>query len=162
MAFAMILWYQPDLRLTQQRLWDELNYSGQATFHCDLHLHVLERRLKKGHTLSPGRNRNGWPKHSTSSRRALDGLRCVVACSLPRRLQLRFHGVHGRPKGGGDSSKKRCAYYPVKANQGSRYISHDILYGIYYGLFTFSYTHAVLFQFCILHFDITYYFNYAH
>jgi hypothetical protein len=45
-------------------------------------------------------NQNCLLKHSASSRRALDGLRCVVARSVPQRLQLLhstdLHGDRGR------------------------------------------------------------------
>ncbi len=43
MAIAMIMWYQPDLRLTQLRLWEELKYAWNATFHCNLHPNGLEK-----------------------------------------------------------------------------------------------------------------------
>jgi hypothetical protein len=43
MAIAMIMWYQPDLRLTQLRLWEELKYAWNTTFHCDLHPDWLEK-----------------------------------------------------------------------------------------------------------------------
>ncbi len=36
MAVAMILWYDPDLRATQDRLWQELDFAWKATFHADL------------------------------------------------------------------------------------------------------------------------------
>jgi hypothetical protein len=32
LAVAMTLWYQPDLRGTQARAWDELDYAWYATF----------------------------------------------------------------------------------------------------------------------------------
>ncbi len=35
-ALAMILWYDPELRGTQDRLWQELDFAWKATFHADL------------------------------------------------------------------------------------------------------------------------------
>jgi hypothetical protein len=42
MAVAMILWYNTDLRATQDRLWQELNFAQKATFHADLAPAALE------------------------------------------------------------------------------------------------------------------------
>jgi hypothetical protein len=58
----MIMCNQPNLQLTQLRLWEQLKNAWNATFHCDLHPNGLEKWLEDGPMFSTQRNRNGWPK----------------------------------------------------------------------------------------------------
>jgi hypothetical protein len=45
MAFAMLLWYDQDVRTAQDRLWQELQSSWKALFHSDLNAAALETWL---------------------------------------------------------------------------------------------------------------------
>ncbi len=63
----MILFYDADLRHSQLQIWSELNFAWSATFHSDLHPHVLER----------------WPEDGTHGGPTLGGIEMAVRYTTP-------------------------------------------------------------------------------
>jgi hypothetical protein len=88
---AMILWYDPDLGATQDRLWQELNLPvlGKPRSTQTLPLPALRPALRMAPTRSPRANPNGSPRHSGTSRRALAVQHFVSAPPQSEVLQRR-------------------------------------------------------------------------
>jgi hypothetical protein len=110
MAIAMIMWYQPDLRLSQLRLWEQLMYAWNTTFHCDLHPNGLEKWQEDGpHAFNTEESK--WLAETlcyfkrTPGRPARSGVRRALVSAPPprqrhhlRQRQLRFLTVPVRTK----------------------------------------------------------------
>jgi hypothetical protein len=97
------MYYDTCLMNLQQRPWNELNFALCATFHSDLHPHVLERRPKDGpHAFTASQFiKSKLSKWLTGAwRKALDVLRVVAPqdslLHLRLRLRRQFHGPCGQ------------------------------------------------------------------
>jgi hypothetical protein len=109
LAVAMILWYEPDIRFTQDRLWQELNFAWKAKLHSDLGPASLETWPKDGphdfienesrwhtETLRSFKlpQRGAWPSGIASASRP----RARSCSASTRAAATDWYGVQARPR----------------------------------------------------------------
>ncbi len=84
---GLSLYYDTGLRNSQQHLWTDLNFAWCATFHSNLHQHMLEMWPKDApHAFTEMQSK--WL--ADALRKALDDLRVVAPQHSLRSLHLRL------------------------------------------------------------------------
>jgi hypothetical protein len=124
MALGMILVHGTGIGNSQQRLWDEMNFAWRATFHSQLHLHVLKRSRGRPPCFHQGAIdlacQNSPAARVWLLKKVLYVLRVVESHSL-RSVRL-LRRLHQPPRslrdagGGKGASKRQRNADPVRAN----------------------------------------------